>query len=80
MKTSEAVVIRLKQVIAENDFNISQAAISAGIPRRTLYSIFYGESKSPKIVTIKMICDGIGISLTEFFNSPIFENLEQEIE
>ena len=54
-------------------------ANSAGISPSTIYSILNTKSMNPGIVTIKQICDGIDISLREFFDSPIFENLEQEI-
>ena len=39
----------------------------------------YGKSQNPKIITIKMLCDGLGITLSEFFNTPEFDGLEQEI-
>ena len=42
-------------------------------------NILNGASKNPGVVTIKMICDGLGISLTEFFDTDVFRELEQEI-
>lgn len=42
-------------------------------------NILYGKSKNPKLLTIKMICDGLDITLAEFFNTDEFNNLEQEI-
>jgi hypothetical protein len=42
-------------------------------------NILYGKSQNPKLLTIKMICDGLGITLGEFFNTPEFDALEQEI-
>ena len=44
-----------------------------------LKNILYGKSHNPGIVTIKMICDGFGITLSEFFSTPEFDALEQEI-
>ena len=51
----------------------------AGIPPSTVKNILNGASKNPGVVTIKMICDGLGISLTEFFDTDLFKELEQEI-
>lgn len=41
--------------------------------------MFYGKSQNPKLITIKMICDGLGITLGEFFSTPEFDALVQEI-
>ena len=42
-------------------------------------NILYGKSQNPKLLTIKMLCDGLGITLGEFFSTPEFDALEQEI-
>ena len=55
-------------------------ANSAGISPSTIYSILNTKSLNPGIVTLKQICDGMEITLREFFDSPIFDNLEQEIQ
>ena len=49
------------------------------IPYTTIQSIIYGQSKNPGITTIKKICDGLEISVTDFFDTETFKNLEQEI-
>ena len=51
----------------------------AGLHPSTIYSILGSKSKSPEIVTIKKICDGLDITLGEFFSTPAFDDLEQEI-
>ncbi len=53
--------------------------MDSGVPPSTIKNILYGKSKNPGIVTIKMLCDGLGISLTEFFDTKEFAELEQEI-
>ncbi|MDE7479379.1 MAG: helix-turn-helix domain-containing protein, partial [Lachnospiraceae bacterium] len=58
----------------------SQLAYCAGMPQSTLKNVMNGSSKNPGIVTIKIICDGFGISLEEFFQSGLFMKLEQEID
>ena len=58
---------------------LTALARSAGIPPSTVKNILNGASKNPGVVTIKMICDGLGISLIEFFDTDEFRELEQEI-
>ena len=58
---------------------INKLAIESGVSPSTVKSILYGKSKNPGIVTIKMLCDGLGITLTDFFSTDEFKNLEQEI-
>ena len=49
------------------------------MPYTTVKSIFYNKSQNPGISTIKKLCDGLNISITEFFDTDYFKNLEQEI-
>jgi transcriptional regulator with XRE-family HTH domain len=58
---------------------LNKLATVSAIPPSSLKNILYGKSVNPGIVTIKMLCDGFGITLTDFFNTPEFKNLEQEI-
>lgn len=58
---------------------INNLATVSAIPPSSLKNILYGKSQNPGIVTIKMICDGFGITLAEFFDTPEFNSLEQEI-
>ena len=46
----------------------------------SLKNILYGKSQNPKILTIKLLCDGLGITLGEFFSTPEFDALEQELQ
>ena len=59
----------------------SSAAVSApaAVPQATVKSILNGESQNPGVVTLKKLCDGFGITLGEFFSTPEFDALEQEI-
>jgi transcriptional regulator with XRE-family HTH domain len=58
---------------------INAIANIAGIPPSTLYSMLNEKSKNPGVVSLKKICDGLGITLGEFFSTPEFDSLEQEI-
>ena len=79
MNAKQAVSARILELCKQRGIAINALANSAGISPSTIYSILNRKSMNPGIVTIKQICDGIDISLREFFDSPIFENLEQEI-
>ena len=80
VKTQEAVVRRIKGLCKERNLNISQLAYCAGMPPSTLKNVMNGNSKNTGIVTIKIICDGLDVSLEEFFHSGLFSVLEQEID
>lgn len=80
MKASEAVAQRILKLCKEQHITINGLANLAAIPPSTVKNIIYGVSRNPGITTIKMICDGLEISLIEFFDDEIFRGLEQEIE
>lgn len=80
MKTRSYVVKRIYQLIDEKQYTINGLARNAGLAPTTLKNILNGRSNNPGIVTIKIICDGLDISLADFFNTEDFRNLEQEIE
>ena len=79
MTTRECVANRIVELCQERNMAINALARSAGIPPSTVKNILNGASKNPGVVTIKIICDGFGISLTEFFDTDVFRELEQEI-
>jgi len=79
MNTVLAVRNRILQLCYEHHLTINKLATISGIPPSSIKSILYGKSKNPKIVTVKMICDGLDITLGQFFNTPEFDALEQEI-
>ena len=79
MNTHEAVVRRIKQLCKQKGFSVNGIAIYSAVPQATLKSILNGESQNPGVVTIKKLCDGLEITLGEFFSTPEFDKLEQEI-
>lgn len=80
MKTKTCVVNRIYELIEQKNYTINGLARHAGLPPTTLKNILNGQSKNPGIVTIKIICDGLDITLTDFFDTDDFRSLEQEIE
>ncbi|MGN1060712.1 MAG: helix-turn-helix domain-containing protein [Candidatus Coproplasma sp.] len=79
MDTYLTVKNRLLELCYEKRLSIHKLAMESGVPPSTVKNILYGKSVNPGIVTIKMLCDGLGITLAEFFNTSEFEQLEQEI-
>ena len=79
MDTYTAVKARILALCEEKDFSIHKLAMESGVAPSTIKNILYGKSQNPGVVTIKMLCDGFGISLTEFFQTEVFATLEQEI-
>ena len=79
MNTREAVAERIRQLCREQGVTPNGISNIAGVPQATVKSILNGESKNPGTVTIKKLCDGFGITLGQFFSTPEFDTLEQEI-
>lgn len=79
MNAKEAVAKRIQMLCAEHDMAVNALANPCGMSPSTIYSMLNKKSKNPGIVSIQKICDGLEISVREFFDNPLFENLEQEI-
>ena len=79
MATYEAVKNRILQLCEQKRLTIYKLSMESAVAPSSIKNILYGKSKNPGIVTIKMLCDGFGISLNEFFNTDEFRELEQEI-
>ena len=79
MNTKEAVAKRIIELCNERNLAINSLANISGVPPTTVYSMLDKKSQNPGIVSIKKLCDGLEISLRAFFDSPIFDNIEQEI-
>ena len=79
MNTKEAVARRILELCAEHNIAINALANTSGVAPSTVYSMLNEKSKNPGVVSIKKLCDGLDISVREFFNSPLFDDLEQEI-
>ena len=79
MNTITAIRNRILQLCENHNLTINKLATICAIPPSSIKSILYGNSNNPKILTIKMICDGLDMTLAEFFDTPEFNALEQEI-
>lgn len=79
MNTKEAVAKRILELCAEKNISVNALANLSGVSPSTIYSMLNKKSQNPGVVSLKKICDGLEISVREFFDCNIFDDLEQEI-
>ena len=79
MDTVTAVRNRILTLCEDRGISINKLSTISALPPSSIKNILYGKSQNPKLLTIKMICDGLEITLGEFFNTPEFNALEQDI-
>lgn len=79
MTIGEAVVCRIEMLCAQNDITLNKLGTLSGITQSTLNNIVNGTGKNPTISTIKKICDGLNITIIDFFSHALFADLEQEV-
>lgn len=76
MNAKEAVARRIQALCLERNLAVNALANLCGVAPSTIYSMLNKKSKNPGVVSIQKICDGLEISVREFFDDPLFENLE----
>ena len=75
-----AIRNRILFLCGKRDITVNKLADISGLPPSSVKNILYGKSNNPKIATLKKLCDGLEITLGEFFSAPEFDALEQEIQ
>ena len=80
MTLQEALIQRIYELLEENHISLNKLSTQCGVSQSTLNNIVSGRNRSATVSTIKKICDGLGITLGEFFSTAEFDNLEQEIQ
>lgn len=79
MNTKEAIAARIIQLCKERGIAINALANISGVAPSTIYSMLNTKSKNPGVVSIKKLCDGLEITVRDFFNTDLFDETEQEI-
>jgi len=79
MRTKEAVAKRIIELCNERSIAINTLANLSGVSPSTVYSMLNEKSQNPGVVSIKKLCDGLDITVREFFDSELFDEKEQEI-
>ncbi|MBP3441642.1 MAG: helix-turn-helix transcriptional regulator [Clostridia bacterium] len=75
----DLVVERIYELCKEREITPNALSYLSGVSQSTVKSILNGESKNPGIVTIKKLCDGLNVSIVEFFDTEKFISIEQEL-
>lgn len=76
MKLHEAVGKRIIEFCNERNITPNKLCTMSGVIQSTINSIFSGRSQNPKLLTIECLCEGLGIKLKDFFDSPLFDDID----
>ncbi len=79
MNISQAVAFRILELCKEKEITVNKLSTMSAVTQSTVNDIVNNKSKNIGIATIKKLCDGLEISITDFFDTSYFRNLEQEI-
>ena len=79
MSVKDVVAERFENLCKERNIKLNELANISGVTPSTAYSMMDENRRDVSIITIKKFCDGLGITLGEFFSTPEFDDLEQEI-
>ena len=79
MNVKDMVALRFAELCKERNIKINELAYRAGVTPSTAYSMMDPTRRDVSIATLKKFCDGLDITLGEFFSTPGFDDLEQEI-
>lgn len=80
MTIGEAVRERILELCRERDITVNRLCTISGVTQSTVNNLVSGRNRSVTISTIKKLCDGLDITIQAFFDSPLFQQLEQEIQ
>lgn len=80
MTVGEAVRLRISELCQARNLSFNKLSMMSGVTQSTLNNIVSGRNNSATVATVQKLCDGLGITIEEFFTSPLFRNLEQEIQ
>ena len=78
MKIKDAVAIRINNICNERNISINKLASISCLTQSTVQHLVDGRSKNPKLLTIVRLCDGLGLTLKEFFSDELFDNIDRD--
>ena len=79
MTVGEAVRERILELCQERNISVNKLCAISGVTQSTVNNIISGRNNSATVTTVKKLCDGLDITVEDFFSSPLFRDLEQEI-
>ena len=74
MSIDEAIKKRINELLQEKGISLTALCLNSNITPSTIFDFMYGKCKCPKVITIKKLCHGAGVTLQEFFNRPYFNS------
>lgn len=80
MENGTIISRRILQLCNERGITVGKLCSTAGTTSSTIYEIMTGATKNPRVFTLKKLCDALDITLSEFFDTPEFNDMDQEIE
>ena len=80
MRIKEAVAQRIMNLCKERDIAINALGNISGVNPSTIYSMLNSKSQNPGVVSLQKLCDGLEITIREFFDDDLFNDIEQKIE
>ena len=80
MQIKEAIVVRLKSICSDRSIKYNELATLSGVTPSTVYSLMDSRRKDLSVITLKKLCDGLDMTITEFFDDELFKSIEQEIQ
>ncbi len=79
MLIKEAIVKHLQDICRQRNMKYNELATVSGVTPSTVYSLMDASRKDLSVITLKKLCDGLDMTITEFFDDELFKTLEQEI-
>ena len=76
MKLNEAIICRIRDICTDKNISVSKATLGGGKSPSAIYDLAKGRTRCSKVVTIQRFCEGAGMTLSEFFDSPYFDNID----
>lgn len=80
MFLKDAIVLRLQQICRERNIHYNELANRSGVTPSTVYSLMSPSRRDLSVITLKKLCDGLDMTITQFFDDPLFQTLEQELQ
>lgn len=80
MPIKDAIVLRLQKICKQRHMKYNELATRSGVTPSTVYSLMSESRRDLSVITLKKLCDGLDMTITEFFDDDIFKTLEQEIQ
>lgn len=80
MLIKDAVVVRIQNICRERHIRYNELATRAGVTPSTVYSMMDASRRDLSIITLKKLCDGLDMTISEFFDDDLFRNMEQEMQ